>query len=164
MPKETTKDYIYLAIIALCAGLASLGIWKTADGIVAGTSVAIASGGIESKVAKTISVATPIPLSTISNPVHVTGKAKNNWFFEATFPVEVIDEDGVVLGQGQAHAATDWTVPGMIDFSADITWQDTTDNRGFIVLTKDDPSGLGNVPMIKVPIFFRDSSSVDVNN
>src|ERR1051326_7453382 len=51
-----------------------------------------------------IVVDAPLPNTLISSPTTVTGKASGAWYFEAVFPVELLNSSGAVIAQGQAHA------------------------------------------------------------
>lgn len=85
----------------------------------------------------------PNQTEVIGSPVtimgHVTG---GGWFFEATFPVEIVDGDGTVLGQGQAQAQSDWTTTGTVPFSGTISFSAPHSATGTVVFSKDNPSGL----------------------
>ena len=78
------------------------------------------------------------------------------WFFEASFPVKVVDADGIVLGQGQAQAQGDWMSTGTVPFVASISFATPYSATGTIVLAKDNPSGmLQNDLPLRVPVAFR---------
>src|SRR3989338_9204044 len=55
-----------------------------------------------------ISVDTPRIGDAIASPVNVSGKARGNWYFEASFPVEVLDSRGAVIAQAPAQAQGEW--------------------------------------------------------
>lgn len=88
-----------------------------------------------------IRVTTPAPQTLIANPVVVSGEARGYWFFEASFPITVTDESGITIGSGIATASTDWMTEEFVSFTGTITFTATTDT-GFVVLHKDNPSGL----------------------
>lgn len=41
-----------------------------------------------------IKVSDPLPEAVIKNPLIVRGEARGQWFFEASFPVKIFDENG----------------------------------------------------------------------
>ncbi len=87
----------------------------------------------------------PAPLETISSPVIVTGRARGMWFFEASFPVSVVDWDGRIIGEGIATAEGDWMTESFVPFSATISYTldpDAYSNKGALILKRDNPSGL----------------------
>ena len=96
-------------------------------------------GVFESDVLK---VDTPLAGSKISSPVTVSGQAVGPWFFEASFPVDVTDSDGNILGQGFVQAQSEWMTTDFVPFEGEVTFGPTTDTNGFIVFRKDNPSGL----------------------
>lgn len=107
-----------------------------------------------------IVVDAPTPYSIITSPVKITGKARGNFYFEATFPIDVVDQDGKVIGHGQAKALSDWMTQDFVPFEATIDFpnQNTQGDfykRGAIVLHNDNPSGLPqNEKSIQIPVLF----------
>ncbi len=93
----------------------------------------------------------------ISSPVVIEGKARGNWFFEASFPVFVVDWDGLIIGQGIAQAEGEWMTTDYVPFRAEISFtKSVVKNNGWIILKKDNPSGLPeHDDAFEVPIFFR---------
>lgn len=94
-----------------------------------------------------IRLTTPLPNATITSPVTIKGEARGGWFFEASFPVFVVDWDGKIIGQGIATAEGEWMTNDFVPFTANVTF-DVADisgnyaNRGALILKKDNPSGL----------------------
>jgi hypothetical protein len=72
----------------------------------------------------------------------VRGQARGTWFFEASFPVVVLDAKGNVLAQAVAKAGSDWMTTDFVPFSSSITIPDTYIGEAVVVLKKDNPSGL----------------------
>lgn len=104
-----------------------------------------------------ISVAVPTSGATISSPVSVSGIARGNWYFEASFPVEIIDDRGNLLGIAPAQAEGEWMTTEFVPFKATISFSaPTTTTSGFVRFKKDNPSGLPEYDMhIDVPVMFR---------
>jgi hypothetical protein len=79
---------------------------------------------------------------TVSNPIKISGKARGNWYFEATFPVELVDTDGNILASSTARAQSDWATTTFVNFVVTLDYvKSTSTNRALIVLSKDNPSG-----------------------
>ncbi len=101
---------------------------------------------------------TPLRDSTITSPVTITGKARGTWFFEASFPVNIVNWDGLIIGEGIAEAVGEWMTEDFVPFKATITYTlpaDTPYLRGAIILKKDNPSGLPeHDDALEVPIMF----------
>jgi hypothetical protein len=95
--------------------------------------------------------------SYISSPVTITGQARGNWFFEASFPISIVNWDGLIIGQGIATAKSDWMTEEFVPFEANITFEPATyKNNGAIILKKDNPSGLAeHDDALEIQIFFQ---------
>lgn len=109
-----------------------------------------------------LAVSAPTENQEISSPVKIIGTVTNGgWFFEASFPVDVIDADGTVLGRGQAQAQGNWMTTGTVPFAATINFVKSHSATGTIVFSKDNPSGLPqNAGSLAVPIMFATSTPV----
>ncbi|MDP2641900.1 MAG: Gmad2 immunoglobulin-like domain-containing protein [bacterium] len=103
----------------------------------------------------TIRVTSPQPNATVGNSFTVKGEARA-WYFEGSFPVDVIDSNGKRLGVGIAQAEGEWMTSAFVPFNAPITLTSVpTTQTGTIVLRKDNPSGLSQYDEeFKVPIRF----------
>lgn len=97
------------------------------------------------------------PLSgKVSSPVVVTGRARGNWYFEASFPVQVLDQDGTVLGTGIAQAQGEWMTTEFVPFRGEIIFTKPKSKSGFLVFRKDNPSGLSEYDdSLNVPVTFE---------
>ncbi len=89
-----------------------------------------------------IVVTTPVADAVVQSPLVVTGKARGTWYFEASFPIEVVDAYGKRLGSGIGEAQSDWMTEDFVPFKANITFTPPTTSTGFLVVHKDNPSGL----------------------
>lgn len=82
----------------------------------------------------------------------VTGEARGMWYFEGSFPVEVLDKDGNVIGQAPASAITDWMTEEFVPFRVTLD-VGTYSGPATLVLKRDNPSGLPeNDASLSVPI------------
>jgi hypothetical protein len=99
----------------------------------------------------------PVPGQRIISPEAVSGSVTGGgWFFEATFPVKILDADGTILGQGQARAQNDWTSTGTVLSTGVIPFLAPHSATGTIVFSKDNPSGLPqNGESFSVPVKFQ---------
>ena len=94
--------------------------------------------------------------SLVKSPLKITGRARGNWFFEASFPVQLLDQKGTVLAQTTGQAQGDWMTTDLVPFTAELTFAVPTGNTGQLVLNKDNPSGLPqNDAKLIIPIRFR---------
>lgn len=105
-----------------------------------------------------IELSSPQAGDTITSPVTLTGKARGQWFFEASFPITVVNWDGLIIGEGYATADGDWMTTDFVPFTATISYTidpETPYNRGTLILKKDNPSGLPeHDAAIEVPVVF----------
>jgi benzodiazapine receptor len=100
-----------------------------------------------------IRVATPRPGDTVKSPLTVRGEARGNWFFEASFPVKVVDENGKVIGNGVAQAEDEWMTTEFVPFTVTIKLTATSAHKASLILEKDNPSGLSqNDDSLTIPI------------
>jgi hypothetical protein len=91
--------------------------------------------------ADTIQVELPFPGAVTGKTFSVIGKARGPWFFEASFPVVVLDKDGNELAAVPAQAQGEWMKNDFVDFKADITVPESYIGPATLVLKKDNPSG-----------------------
>lgn len=89
-----------------------------------------------------IQVELPYPGAVVGKEFSVLGKARGTWFFEASFPVVLLDKDGRILAQGIAQANGDWMTTEFVPFKADLKVNDPNYiGKGTLILKKDNPSG-----------------------
>lgn len=91
--------------------------------------------------ANDIRVTNPFPGAVTGKTFTVMGEARGSWFFEASFPVEVLDKDGKTLATGIAQAQGDWMTTNFVKFSAPISVPESYIGPATLVLKKDNPSG-----------------------
>ena len=102
---------------------------------------------------------TPRPNQIIKSPLTITGEARGSWFFEASFPVVLVNWDGLIIAQGIATAKSDWMTTEYVPFEANLDFtidKNTYSNRGWLILQKDNPSGLPEHDnALEIPIIFE---------
>jgi hypothetical protein len=110
----------------------------------------------------TSSVELPVVLSypqenqEVTNPIQIKGIARGTWFFEASFPIQLVDSAGNIIAQGHAQAEDDWMTTNYVNFSAEIAYPATTTGSALLVLSKDNPSGLPEFDAhIFVPVILK---------
>lgn len=96
------------------------------------------------------------PFDAIKSPLHIQGEAPGSWYFEASFPIRIVDANDKVLGAVPARARGDWMTTSSVPFEADVVFVSSTTSNGFLVLKKDNPSGLPQYDKeLRVPIRFE---------
>lgn len=88
-----------------------------------------------------IVVDTPTPGAVTGKEFEVRGKAAG-WYFEASFPVKVLDKNGRILFQGPAQAQGDWMTAEFVPFKISVKVPQAYIGPATLVLEKDNPSGL----------------------
>ena len=89
-----------------------------------------------------IVVTLPFPGAVTGKSFSVTGKARGYWFFEASFPVRVLDKDGAQIAVGLAAPVDgEWMTTEFVDFEAKLVVPETYMGPATLVLEKDNPSG-----------------------
>ncbi|OGZ00229.1 MAG: hypothetical protein A2945_04335 [Candidatus Liptonbacteria bacterium RIFCSPLOWO2_01_FULL_52_25] len=100
-------------------------------------------------------VSSPLPNSIITSPVVIEGTARGTWYFEASFPVRILDADGTELGIVPAQAQSDWMTTDFVPFKATVEFRAPKFAEGTLLLHNDNPSGLPeNDKELRVPIRF----------
>lgn len=101
-----------------------------------------------------IRIENPRPNAQIKSPLKISGQARGNWFFEATFPVKLLDENNKVLAQFYATTKSNWMTSEFVPFESELTFAIDKSQRGTLILEKDNPSDLPeNADELRVPIF-----------
>ncbi len=91
----------------------------------------------------------------IASPLTISGEARGTWYFEATFPIRLIDSDGNDLYTGFATARGEWMTEEFVPFEVDITFDTPEVGFGTLILEKANPSGLSeNTDELRVPVQF----------
>jgi hypothetical protein len=107
----------------------------------------------QSATADSIVVELPYPGAVTGKEFMVVGKARGTWFFEASFPVVLVDASGNSIATGIAQAEGDWMTENFVPFKATIKAPSSFIGPATLVLRKDNPSGLPeNDASISFPI------------
>jgi hypothetical protein len=83
---------------------------------------------------------TPVLDTTVTSPLEISGSAAG-WYFEATFPVQVLDANGKEIASGQARATEDWMTENFVPFASELVFSAPSTSTGMLILKKDNPSG-----------------------
>ena len=98
----------------------------------------------------------PLPESMISSSVTITGQARGTWYFEASFPVKLLDENGKVLAVAPAQAQGEWMTTEYVPFTVTLAFVKPETATGTLVLEKDNPSGLPeHANELRIPVVFN---------
>jgi hypothetical protein len=114
-----------------------------------------------------IKLTKPVANEIIFSPFSIEGKALGNWFFEASFPIKLIDENGKVLARGTVTAnppaGGDWMTADFVPFKATLNFNPGSSTIGMLILTNDNPSGLPeNEKQYGIPVRFSKLEKITV--
>ena len=92
----------------------------------------------------------------VSSPLTVTGTARGTWYFEASFPVKLLDANNQELAVMPAQAQGEWMTEDFVPFRATLTFSQPQTSAGILILQKDNPSGdPARDEQIEIPVRFR---------
>lgn len=103
-----------------------------------------------------IIVTSPQPGDSVASPLIVAGSARGSWYFEASFPIKLLDQNSQVLATGIAQAQGDWMTENLVPFSATLTFAPPVGGgSGTLIINNDNPSGDPNLlKTFTVPVVF----------
>lgn len=100
-----------------------------------------------------IHVTSPTSGTKIKSPLSIRGEARGTWYFEASFPIKLIDENGEVIAQTHAEAQGEWMTENFVPFLATLTFPATSTGSGLLILERDNPSDLPqNAAEVQIPV------------
>jgi len=103
-----------------------------------------------------IRVNAPSPGALITSPLTVAGEARGSWYFEASFPVRLVDAEGRELAVVPAQARGEWMTPNFVPFEVQLSFVPPSSPGGLLILQKDNPSGLPeHADSLVIPVRFR---------
>ncbi len=106
----------------------------------------------------------------ITSPLQIDGKVRGFWFFEASFPIKLVDENNNILATGIAQASEDpatgevnWMTDDFVDFKAEIKFVSKNGGKGFLIFNRDNPSGLPeNDEEFRLPVTIKSTETMIV--
>ena len=106
--------------------------------------------------AERVIVTSPKPNATVGKTFVVSGQAPGPWYFEASFPIKIVDADNNFIGQGIAQAQGEWMTTDQVTFAATITLDGSYTGPAEVVLMRDNPSGMPeNDDSVSVPVLIQ---------
>ena len=111
---------------------------------------------------KEIEITVTKPLVSTS-PFVIFGRAKGSWFFEASFPIKLLDLQGKQIAASYVQAKTDWMTSGFVDFEGEIVFDVSNITKAMLVLIRDNPSGLPeNDEAVSLPVVLLPTEKIKV--
>lgn len=108
------------------------------------------------KISDLIRIEKPVEGETIDSPLQIKGKARGNWFFEATAPVELLDDSFQSLGTSYIEVVNaDWMTEDFVNFRGSIDFKKPDTKNGYLLLKKSNASGKPELDRIlRIPVKF----------
>ncbi len=136
-----------------------------ASGVLAWRHLNVRQSPVLDQTSERINLFSPVAGDVITSPLVVTGQARGDWFFEASFPVTLVNWDGLIIAETPAQAGSDWMTTDFVPFLATLefvspykTGDQDFMRRGALILKKDNPSGLPeHDEWLEVPVEFAPS-------
>ncbi len=111
---------------------------------------------IEIEEKEEINLTSPAPYQKVKMPLTIRGQARGTWFFEASFPLKLVDRAGNILVSSYAMTNQEWMTQDFVEFEAEISSNQTIGETAlhYLVLEKANPSSLPeNADQLSVPIY-----------
>lgn len=101
-----------------------------------------------------IRVTSPKVLDVVTSPLVVRGEARGPWYFEASFPVRLVDDRRQTIAVVPAQAQGEWMTTYLVPFEATLTFS-TQAKVGTLIFEKSNASGLPeHADSVEVPVRF----------
>jgi len=108
-----------------------------------------------------IKIDNPRPNQIIESPLFVKGEARGNWYFEASFPAKLFDDNGFLLGITPAQALGNWMTEDFVPFNVILPFAVPSTSKGRLILEKDNPSGLPeHADELRIPVYFKETPEI----
>lgn len=97
------------------------------------------------------------PGDLIESPLVIEGEARGFWYFEASFPIVLVNWDGLIIAEGFATAQDEWMTEDFVPFEATLEFtKPSYGDTGALILQKDNPSDLPEFDdALEIPIKFN---------
>ena len=150
---NTSKMFLILVVAALVIA----GVWFGTHRVAPPSIVPpVVEATYTNASADLVVVTSPLPGATVPATFTVTGQARGTWYFEASFPLEVVSATGEQLVQMPVQAQGEWMTTNFVPFSAQVTLPATYKGAVKIILHNDNPSRLQeNEKSLTIPIVIQ---------
>ena len=99
-----------------------------------------------------IRIEAPEPGARTTSPLNASGVANNSWYFEAVFPAKLMAQDGTVIAEAPAIAASDWMQEGPVPFNIEMAFTVNQETPATLVLEEDMPGENREPRQIRLPV------------
>ena len=103
-----------------------------------------------------VTITSPLKNTTVGSTFVIKGSAPGNWYFEASFPIQVRDTGGNVVGRTHASAQGDAMTTADVPFTATVNIENNYKGPATLILMRDNPSGLPeNDDSTEIPVVIQ---------
>src|SRR3989344_7028496 len=156
MNQSSTWKWV-LAIIVIILVIWGLSSW--------GKKASLVTDAISLEETSDVTVSEPAADDVIESPLSIKGEAVGPWFFEANFPIKLVNEVGDVLADYFATAEGEWTTEELVPFTGTVEFDAAGAETGYLLFGKDNPSGLPeNELWVKLPVRFAVEEEVALDD
>jgi hypothetical protein len=142
VPTEVEKDKLSISASS-SAGLLPVYSESPKQVVISDDIVVVeTNGGDDIKEEAEVILISPQANEVVRNQDVITGQARGNWFFEATFPLLIKDASGEVLATGFVETQDDWMTSEWVAFQGTLNFNVATSTFGELVFKKNNPSAL----------------------
>ncbi len=108
-----------------------------------------------------IEVTEPLIGESVDCPLHVSGRARGPWFFEASFSAELVGENAEIIATSKVQAMDNWMTEEYVPFQFDLYYETDLDSAT-LILRKSNTSGLvKNELFLEIPLNIESCNSED---
>ncbi len=101
-------------------------------------------------------ISQPTKNQILANQANIQGRASGDWFFEAEFTVDLVDDQMQVIESTQLSTSQDWMTKQLVDFSGSIAFDKPQSSIGYLLFQKSNPSGMAeNDYLVSWPVEFK---------
>ena len=155
MNQSSTWKWV-LAIIIILLVVWGLSSWGGED--------SLADQAITLDETAELTVTEPLADDVVTSPLAIAGEAMGPWYFEASFPIKLVDEDGGVLAESSSAADGEWTTEEMVPFTASLDFDAAGAEFGYLLFGQANPSGLPDgEEWVKLPVRFAAAEKVSID-
>jgi len=105
----------------------------------------------------------PQPNALVTSPLLIKGQARGNWYFEASFPIELVDAQQKVITSAIAQAQGDWMTEDFVPFMTQLEFAVAENTPAVLILKKDNPSGLPqHDAQIRLPLLLQKTATTTI--
>lgn len=84
----------------------------------------------------------PLRGEPVTSPLTIAGQAVGTWFFEGSFPLELISTAGEAIAVGYVTAEAEWMTTELVRFGGVLEFEVSGPTEAVLVLRRDNPSDL----------------------